>query len=131
MSYVNGDQMDDHLLQRRRTPGTPIVNEYYLSDHQGSLRTLTDVNGNVVNGNTYDTFGNRSGTVATRFGYTGREHDPDTGLMYCRARWYDSASGRFVSEDSIEFDGEVESLTRPTGPVRFGKDQPAATSVRR
>ncbi len=84
VSYLNGDEIDDHLMQRRRTPGTPIVNEYYLNDHQGSLRALTDANGNVVNGNTYDTFGNRSGTATTRFGYTGREYDPDTGRITAR-----------------------------------------------
>ena len=54
VSYVNGDGMDDHLMQRRRTPGQPVINEYYLSDHQGSLRALTDANGNVVNGVSYD-----------------------------------------------------------------------------
>jgi RHS repeat-associated protein len=35
----------------------------------------------------------------------GREIDPDNGLMYYRARWYDPQQGRFISEDSIQFDG--------------------------
>src|SRR6185295_13958890 len=41
----------------------------------------------------------------TRYGYTGRERDPDTGLMYYRARWYDPQIGRFLSEDPIRFSG--------------------------
>ncbi len=107
VSYVNGDEIDDHLLQRSKSPGSQVIYEYYLSDHQGSVRTLTDANGNVVSGNSYDTFGNRTGTIASRFGYTGREHDPDTGLMYYRARWYSPETGRFVSEDPIGFDGGI------------------------
>ncbi|NOT61949.1 MAG: RHS repeat-associated core domain-containing protein, partial [Acidobacteria bacterium] len=55
----------------------------------------------------YDTFGTRSGIVTTRFGYTGREHDPDTGLMYYRARWYSPETGRFVSEDPIGLAGGI------------------------
>ena len=107
VSYVNGDEIDDHLLQRRKSPGSQVIYEYYLSNHQGSISQMTDENGNVISGNTYDTFGNRTGTIASRFGYTGREHDPDTGLMYYRARWYDSASGRFISEDPIGFEGGI------------------------
>jgi RHS repeat-associated protein len=107
VSYVNGDALDDLLMQRRRTPGSPVVEEYYLNDHQGSVRKLTDASGNVVNENTYDTFGTRTGSATTRFGYTRREHDPDTGLMYYRARWYSPETGRFVSEDPIGFEGGI------------------------
>lgn len=35
------------------------------------------------------------------FPYTGRERDPITSLLYYRARWYDPAESRFVSEDPI------------------------------
>jgi RHS repeat-associated protein len=72
-----------------------------------------------------DTFGNRTGSTTTRFGYTGREHDPDTGLMYYRARWYSPETGRFVSEDPIGFGGGINlyayvgnnsvNLTDPSG----------------
>jgi RHS repeat-associated protein len=41
----------------------------------------------------------------TRYTYTGREFDADTGLMYYRARWYDPQVGRFISEDPIGFRG--------------------------
>ena len=32
-------------------------------------------------------------------GFTGEEYDPDTGLYYYNARWYDADIGRFISED--------------------------------
>ena len=33
--------------------------------------------------------------------YTGRKHDPETGLMYYRTRYYDTEMGRFISKDTI------------------------------
>jgi RHS repeat-associated protein len=39
---------------------------------------------------------------------TGRESDAKTGLYYYRARYYDSTTGRFASEDPIRFLGGVD-----------------------
>jgi RHS repeat-associated protein len=47
--------------------------------------------------------GTRNGIKA----YTGREWDPETGLYYYRARYYDPKAGRFISEDPIGFGGGV------------------------
>jgi RHS repeat-associated protein len=50
----------------------------------------------------YDSFGKltaSTGTVTNPFEYTGREFDPETGLYYYRARYYDPVMGRFLSED--------------------------------
>ncbi|MBU2540805.1 MAG: hypothetical protein KJ593_02785 [Candidatus Omnitrophica bacterium] len=35
--------------------------------------------------------------------YTGRELDPESGLYYYRARYYDASIGRFLQEDSIGY----------------------------
>jgi len=37
--------------------------------------------------------------------FTGREYDSETGLYFYRARYYDPAIGRFISEDPIGFQG--------------------------
>ena len=58
----------------------------------------------------YDSFGNSAGSSRTRYGYTGRERDPDTGLLYYRARWHDPQVGRFISEDPIGFLGRDVNL---------------------
>ena len=50
-----------------------------------------------------------------RFGYTGREQDAETGLDYYRARYYDSAVGRFISEDPIGFGAGDANLYRYVG----------------
>jgi RHS repeat-associated protein len=39
--------------------------------------------------------------------FTAREWDPETGLYYYRARYYDPKGGRFLSEDPIGFGGGV------------------------
>ncbi|MDO4302257.1 MAG: RHS repeat-associated core domain-containing protein, partial [Clostridia bacterium] len=53
----------------------------------------------------YDAYGNKiekSGTANdTPFGYCGEYLDKESGLIYLRNRYYDSESGRFISEDPI------------------------------
>lgn len=46
-------------------------------------------------------------------GYTGKPYDPDTGLLYLGARYYDPLLGRFLSMDPVEFDeGNLHSFNR-------------------
>jgi RHS repeat-associated protein len=50
---------------------------------------------------TYDAFGalrNASGPTAP-FLFTGEQRDPSTNLYYLRARYYDPATGRFLTRD--------------------------------
>jgi RHS repeat-associated protein len=59
------------------------------------------------------------------FRYTGREWDSETSLYYYRARYYDPATGRFLSEDEIGHDEGMDlylyvrnnpiNLVDPTG----------------
>lgn len=95
-NYLNGPGIDNKL---RQSVGVAAL--YFVQDHLGSTRALTDGNGNVVEQQQYDSFGNSPGSNLTRYGYTGRERDPDTGLSYYRARWYEPQTGRFISEDPM------------------------------
>jgi RHS repeat-associated protein len=74
---------------------------YYYGDGLGSTRQLTDGQGQVVTSLAYAPFGalrDVSGPLA-RFLFTGEQHDPSTGLYYLRARYYDPATGRFLTRD--------------------------------
>ncbi|MHB0961179.1 MAG: RHS repeat domain-containing protein [Pirellulaceae bacterium] len=91
-----------------------------LADHLGSVRDLVDNNGKIREHVVYNSFGkrlsesdfdasgnpiasNNPAAVDHLFGYTGREWDDDIELQYNRARWYDPAQGRWLSQDPIGF----------------------------
>jgi len=48
-----------------------------------------------------------TGTLNNTIRYTGRDLDRTTNLYYYRARYYDPAIGRFISEDPIGFAGGI------------------------
>jgi RHS repeat-associated protein len=101
--YLNAPTIDSKLLQIQGGNGL-----YFISDHVGTTRSLADVNGTITSNIRYDSFGNViNSSGATRYTYTGREIDLDIGLMYYRARWYSSQTGRFISEDPIGLDGGI------------------------
>jgi RHS repeat-associated protein len=99
--YLNGPGVDNKL---RQIAGGTV--SYFVTDHLGTTRAFADASGNATSSVSYDSFGNvTSGSTPTRYTFTGREVDSDTGLMFYRARWYDPAQGRFVSEDPIGIEG--------------------------
>lgn len=75
--YLNGLGIDDKL---RQTTATAAL--YFVQDHLGSTRALTDGFGNVIEQQQYDSFGNSAGSALTRYDYTGRERDSATRLLY-------------------------------------------------
>ena len=114
-SYLNGLGVDNHLRQTNATTGV----SYFLTDHLGTTTSLTDGSGTVVETLNYDSFGNNAGSARTRYTYTGRERDPDTGLLYYRARFYDPQLGRFISEDPIGLLGGINFFAYvESNPVR-------------
>ena len=97
--YVFGGEVDEPLAASRGTS-----TEFYQADGLGSITSLSTTAGAMSDSFVYDSFGNvtsSTGSFAQPFRYTGREWDAETGLYYYRARYYDPAIGRFLSEDPI------------------------------
>jgi RHS repeat-associated protein len=94
----------DELLSEFRSGTT----SYYEQDDLNSVTSMSSSAGVLANTYTYDSFGRlvaSTGTLTNPFQYTGREFDPETGLNYNRARYYNPATGRFISEDPLGFGG--------------------------
>jgi len=109
VDYLNGPGIDNKVRQTS-TAKKKSTALYYETDHLGSTTALTNDKGHAADEITYDAFGNGSGSKETRYDYTGRERDPLTGLMFYRARWYDSQVGRFISEDPIGLAGGINQF---------------------
>jgi RHS repeat-associated protein len=80
---------------------------YYLFDALGSISELTTPSGTVMGRYLWDAWGNKRSSVengASSFGFTGHEHDAESGLVYAKARFYDPEVGLFLSSDLAEGD---------------------------
>jgi RHS repeat-associated protein len=110
--YLHGPAVDQVLAQEDGS-GTVF---WMLADRLGSITDLLDNSGTVVNHLKYDSYGNlisqSNPAATTRYRYTGREVDQETGLYYYRSRYFDSAVGRFLSQDPRSFGGSDVNLYR-------------------
>ncbi len=122
--YTHSGRTDEVMIMER--PESPHTSEsfltqkyYYHHDRLGSVTEITNLDGDVVQRYIYDSFGNTSiydkdgaaitesstDYLKTPYTFTGRERDPETGLHYHRARYYDTEAGRWISSDPIGFRG--------------------------
>jgi RHS repeat-associated protein len=106
------DELTGGAVSRIYTYGLQRINEnqpisgawtpsFYGYDG-GNVRQLTSAAGTVTDSYEYDAFGNSftvSGTTPNEMLYRGEQYDPDLGLYYLRARYYNPLTGRFMSRD--------------------------------
>jgi RHS repeat-associated protein len=83
------------------------THHYYYTDPQGNVLAKADQNGTIIAQYDYAPYGaavTASGMSAGPDGpgYTGHVNDPESGLVYMQARYYDPAVGRFLSVDPID-----------------------------
>jgi RHS repeat-associated protein len=77
---------------------------YYYTNQQGTPLATADASGTILTTSDYRPYGSQVlGSPAGGPGYTGHVNDPDSGLVYMQARYYDPVVGRFLGTD-------------PTGP---------------
>lgn len=108
----------------------PSDYKYVYTDHLGSILTITDNSGTVINEQNFDSWGRRrdpnswallAPTAATGLpfwlyrGYTGHEHLDNFGLINMNGRLYDPVVGRMLSPDNyIQSPGYTQSYNRYT-----------------
>jgi RHS repeat-associated protein len=104
-SYYPGVDHPHHVINSN--PGSVY---YYETTQPGNVTSLVDINGTVVDSYEYTPFGKALTTteqVNQPFRFAARQMDSETGLYYYRARYYDPALARFLSEDPIGLAGGV------------------------
>jgi RHS repeat-associated protein len=114
--YLYSNTVDEILAQENMDETSTSAGRvfWFLADILGTVHDLIGNDGEPREHYTYDSFGSvvSGDTSLTRYLFTSREYDADTGLQYNRARWYDSETGRWVSEDPIGFAGGDANISR-------------------
>ena len=128
--YTVAPGIINNVLERLKAnyaAGT-TTSEYYQYDHRGNVAAVTDADGKILRGYQYDAFGNipfsfatgQSGAAPTDdILFTGKDLDPDTGLYYFNARWYDADLGRFLSQAVLGREDEHPYLLCEGAPLSF------------
>ena len=142
-TYVFGNYLDEVLTMDRE--GTTY---YYHQNALSSVFALTDATGKGVEGYSYDAYGFQTvilpgpdgkldfdsddtylpgakSSYGNPFLFTGQHYDPETGLLYYKARHYSTSFGRFLQRDPAEYSDSMNlyeyaksnpaNLTDPTG----------------
>ncbi|GEM_PF-1910036 len=116
-TFFDGRGIDEHLGYAVYTPGTPgnpgtWTRYTFLQGSLGHIRAVVNDAGQVVERYDYDPYGRRrvyapdwtprnKTIIENDYGYTGRVHDDESGLVYYRYRYYDPSIGRFLTQDPI------------------------------
>ena len=93
---------------------------YYIYNGEGNVTKLLDGTYTLRASYTFDAFGNQSsdGEVYNPFRYKGEYYDEETKNIYLRNRYYNSATGRFITEDPVQ-DGLNWYVYAGNNPVSF------------
>jgi RHS repeat-associated protein len=97
--YLNGVM----IARSDVTHGHPRLDYYYIHDHLGSTRMITNPAGAVCYDADYFPYGSEQATptnnCAQNYKFTGKERDPDLGMDDFGARWYLPTLARFLTPD--------------------------------
>ena len=89
---------------------------YYHNDPLGSPIAATAEDGTLLWRERYQPYGSRElqgASAHERLGFTGKAEEAFLGLQDFGARWYDPASGRFISPDPVGFvESNLQSFNR-------------------
>ena len=110
LTNVLAEMGSEGSVQAYYTIGADLISQerdgnvsVYLYDGHGSVVGLANESGVVTDTYSYDAFGNllkSKGNTENCYRYCGEQFDETTGLYYLRARYMDTSTGRFISQDS-------------------------------
>lgn len=104
--YMYGLAPDDVIAHDHIGGGGVAQTRWFKKDLQGTIQTIRDNDGNLIDHLDYSPFGERRDVVTPatepRHGYTGQMYDLETGFNYYGARFYDAGLGRFLNQDPAE-----------------------------
>jgi RHS repeat-associated protein len=96
--------------------------DWMVTDLLGSVRELVSAGGSVEDQINYDAYGNivteTNAAAGGRLKYAGGQYDGGLGLTLFGARWYNSAAGRWLSQDPL-------GLGPDSNPYRYVYNSPA------
>ncbi|WP_296227819.1 RHS repeat-associated core domain-containing protein [Ralstonia sp. UBA689] len=99
---------------------------WYQCDHLGTPQELTDEQGDIAWSAHYKAWGQaqevitdaaRKAGIQNPIRFQGQYFDHETGLHYNRHRYYDPASGRFISKDPIGLTGGLNVYQYAPNPI--------------
>jgi len=143
LSSVASDGTSDYSYLTPGTGQAPLSSyntgsgqsAYLATDLVGSVRLATNAANQVIGAGAYDAWGNARPTTpdsggqtmlaglqgVTPFGYAGQYRDAGPGTYNMRARQYDPATGRFLSQDPVAPD---PNLPVTMNPYEYAGEQP-------
>ncbi|MGD8843270.1 MAG: RHS repeat-associated core domain-containing protein [Gammaproteobacteria bacterium] len=130
VSDANGKASADAVKFVEQLPPTLQAETLYVhNDHLGTPRALTDEAGTTVWRAEYDPFGEATvdedpdgdGVLVAFSGrFPGQYYDQETGLHYNYLRYYDPATGRYITSDPIGLNGGLNTyLYGDANPLRY------------
>jgi RHS repeat-associated protein len=96
--------------------------QYYHQDHLGSSNVITDGNGDTINETVFYPFGHprnhaieasSRNVLSSKYMFTGKELDQESGLQYFETRYYAGYLGNFVSVDSLVSSQPIDFIKTP------------------
>lgn len=97
---------------------------YPLADGMGNIRFVTNSGGLQVKRYDYDPYGNirvATGSNNTNYEFSSQQLDPESGMYYLRARYYDPGTGRFISKDPIK---GLQTIPQTQNPYAYALNNP-------
>ena len=108
-TYIYGNNIDEVISMEQASQ-----TYYYLINSLGSIVTLTDVSGNIIEQYDYDAYGKpnifesagnslSSSVIGNHYLFTGRCFDQESDLQYNRNRYLAYKLGRWITRDPLEY----------------------------